>query len=236
MPFDLETPAFVIDGDALLARAICLSRGLDNCQFLYSVKTLAVPEAVLIAREAGWLIEVVSRDEYDFVRAIGVRAEEIILNGPSKDDDLLKAALSGGARVHADSEEELRRAASIRATVASGRLGVRLGFGVTDPRWARFGIDTGDLDSSIRVLAQACNGQVLNGFHVHSEQIEGVYKSSWQSPHERLALRAPIRITQAPTSNGLTSVGGSPSRAWFLREQLPGTHRVSSSLLERLHY
>jgi diaminopimelate decarboxylase len=168
MPFDLETPAFVIDGDALLARAICLSRGLDNCQFLYSVKTLAVPEAVLIAREAGWLIEVVSRDEYDFVRAIGVRAEEIILNGPSKDDDLLKAALSGGARVHADSEEELRRAASIRATVASGRLGVRLGFGVTDPRWARFGIDTGDLDSSIRVLAQACNGQVLNGFHVHS--------------------------------------------------------------------
>jgi diaminopimelate decarboxylase len=168
MLFDLKTPAFVIDGDALFTRAICLSKAFNKCQFSYSVKTLAVPEAVQAAREAGWLIEVVSRDEFDFVRGIGIKPEEIIVNGPSKDDDLLRAALRGGAVVHADSEEELRRAAAIQAALGSGRIGVRLGLGVTDPRWARFGIDAGEVDAIVRLLAKACNGQSLRGFHVHS--------------------------------------------------------------------
>lgn len=168
MPFDIETPSYVIDGDALFARAMYLSRALEKCQFSYSVKTLAVPEAVLIAREAGWCIEVVSRDEYNFVRALGVDPKKMILNGPSKENDLLTEALLGGAIVHADSEEELTRAVTIRASVDSGRVGVRLGFGVTDPRWARFGIDVGEMDAAVRTIAKLSDGQAPNGFHVHS--------------------------------------------------------------------
>lgn len=166
--FHIDTPAFVIDGDALLSRAICLSKSFDQCRFSYSVKTLAVPEAVLAAREAGWLIEVVSRDEYDFIREIGIHPDEIIVNGPAKSDGLLRIALEGDAIVHVDSEEELRRAAAIRQTLASGRLGIRLGLGVSDPRWARFGIDIAHPEDSVRTIAEACDGHVLGGFHVHS--------------------------------------------------------------------
>lgn len=165
---NFETPAFVVDGDALVARASMLARAVDGCRFSYSVKTLPVPEAVLLAREAGWLVEVVSREEYEFACGLGISAGEIILNGPSKDDELLRTALDYGAIVHADSEEELRRAAALRASTASGRLGVRLGLGITDPRWARFGIDASDEGATVRLLAEACGGWSLSGFHVHS--------------------------------------------------------------------
>ena len=59
----LETPAFVVDIDAIAARTAALAGAVDGCSFAYSVKTLPVPEAVRAARDAGWLIEVVSEHE-----------------------------------------------------------------------------------------------------------------------------------------------------------------------------
>ena len=128
---DIETPVFVVDGDLLFDRAASLKKCFDECRFAYSLKTLPIAEGVILARDAGWLIEVVSRQEYDFARKAGIEPGSIVLNGPSKDDALLRLALEGGAIVHCDSEEELRRAASIAASY-SGRLGVRLGLGVAD--------------------------------------------------------------------------------------------------------
>ncbi len=166
---DLDTPAFVIDGGALFERTATLARAVDGCRFAYSVKTLPVPEAVLLASEAGWLVEVVSKDECAFVQNLGVSLGEVIINGPSKDDELLRLGLGSGAIVHVDSDEELSRARAIRAVLPSGRLGVRLGLGVTDPMWGRFGLDASDINGAIRRLADSSdpNGPIT-GFHVHS--------------------------------------------------------------------
>lgn len=165
---DVETPAFVIDGDALFERAREISGGQKPCEFCYSVKTLPVAEAVLLASQGGWLTEVVSREEFDFVCGLGIDVRRIVLNGPTKDDRLIEAALEKGAIVHADSLEELWRAARLCSSADGMRLGARLGLGITDPRWARFGIDASKPDSAIRSLAALSSSLPIRGFHVHS--------------------------------------------------------------------
>jgi diaminopimelate decarboxylase len=165
---DHETPFFLIDGDVLAARLTELSRLTSPSILSYSVKTLPVAEALLEAVTAGWLVEVVSQDEFSFARQLGVAGASIVVNGPSKSDALLLEALRSGAIVNVDSEEELHRAAQLADQTPSWRVGVRLGLGVSDPQWARFGVDATDTGDCIKRICKATTGRRILGFHVHS--------------------------------------------------------------------
>ena len=56
-----------------------------NVEYGYSVKTNRDSELILYAnRSLGWKIEVVSPDEYNYVKGMGINDEDIILNGPCK--------------------------------------------------------------------------------------------------------------------------------------------------------
>ena len=94
------------------------------------------------------------------------------MNGPAKSCALLKAALEDGAITHVDSEEELHRAVTMMLDGTRGRLGVRLGAGVAEPGWARFGVDVSCQAASVRRLADVGKGRI-RGFHVHSGTSQG---------------------------------------------------------------
>ena len=58
-----------------------------NLQFGYSVKTNRDKELITYANtRLKWNIEVVSPDEYFYVKSLGICEEDIILNGPCKID------------------------------------------------------------------------------------------------------------------------------------------------------
>lgn len=163
-----ETPAYVVDLKALSEYCRALNGGSDRL-LSYSLKTLPVPEAVVQVNRAGWLIEVVSAEEYEFAAECGIPSSDIILNGPAKADALIVQALTGGGLVHADSLSELTRAAKFQRDIAKqGRVGLRLGLGVAEPAWSRFGIDISEESLAIEQIVQSAQGVPVKSFHVHS--------------------------------------------------------------------
>jgi diaminopimelate decarboxylase len=163
-----ETPAYVLDLNALSERCQALRGGADRL-LSYSLKTLPVPEAIVQVNRAGWLIEVVSAEEYEFAAQCGIPSSDIILNGPAKADSLIVQALTGGGLMHADSLDELTRAAKIQRDIArQGGLGLRLGLGVAEPAWSRFGIDISDESTAIEQIVNSTYGVPVTSFHVHS--------------------------------------------------------------------
>jgi diaminopimelate decarboxylase len=163
-----ETPAYVLDRDALRHRFRALKEQSD-CLLSYSVKTLPVAEALIDAYQANWYVEVVSAGEYEFAEKCGIPGENIILNGPLKSDSILSRTLKHGGLIHVDSLSELQRASKLFKTCSQrGRLGIRLGLGVTDPAWARFGIDVSDESQAIKQIVQTTKDVRVRSFHVHS--------------------------------------------------------------------
>ena len=137
------------------------------CAFGYSVKTNHLRWLLDIAREEGYLAEVVSPDEYDCVRMLGVPDREIIYNGPQKRDTAL-TALRAGALVNLDSLQECElicRAAREGAPegLPAPRIGLRVNFDLEarcpgettcGPEVSRFGLceENGDLGRAVRLL------------------------------------------------------------------------------------
>jgi len=175
-----ETPAYVLDLNALSERCRTLN-GEAHRLLSYSLKTLPVSEAVVEVNRVGWLIEVVSAEEYEFAAQCGIPGSDVILNGPVKTDSLILQALASGGLVHADSLSELTRAAKIQSDHAKqGRLGLRLGLGVAEPAWSRFGIDVSNESVALEQIVQSAHGVPVKSFHVHSGKIESACRSFWK--------------------------------------------------------
>ena len=150
------------------------------CAFGYSVKTNHLRWLLDIAREEGYLAEVVSPDEYDCVRMLGVPDREIIYNGPQKRDTAL-TALRAGALVNLDSLQECElicraaREGSLEG-IPAPRIGLRVNFDLEarcpgettcGPEVSRFGLceENGDLGRAVRLLREA--GLRVGGLHMH---------------------------------------------------------------------
>ena len=143
----------------------------------YSVKTNHCPHLFQTAMEFGWRGEVVSPDEYAFVKSCGCPEDRIIYNGPQKRDTVL-AACRAGAMVNLDNLEEVALVA--RSLTGEEKkhsvIGIRVNYdlesecpGETTCRQVvgRFGIsyENGDVEKAIRMLREA--GIPLRGLHMH---------------------------------------------------------------------
>lgn len=124
-------------------------RHYHNVQLAYSVKTNYIPAIIRLAREKGLMAEVVSGLEYELVKRVGYRGNEIIFNGPLKDEAELFRAFDDGAVVQFDSAEEievlkqyLRRNPGKRV-----RCAVRCNFDIDEPERSRFGLDAENGDA-----------------------------------------------------------------------------------------
>ena len=130
----LRTPCYVLDEDQYLEnirefRFHFEQRWGGRCLFGYSVKTNHLRWPILLAREEGFLAEVVSPDEYEMVRGLGFADTEIIYNGPQKRDTVL-TAMQQGALVNLDSlsECETVAAAARKGELEGASVGLRVNF------------------------------------------------------------------------------------------------------------
>lgn len=136
----------------------------------HSYKTNYIPQLCLVAHNSGAYAEVVSQMEYDLAIRLGIAPERIILNGPVKDDALLRDALFAGVMLNVDSMGEADRVMAIAQAhpERSFGMGARLNFRMEGLRRSRFGIDT-DGDAPERLLAalEEVPNLRLRGIHCH---------------------------------------------------------------------
>lgn len=136
----------------------------------HSYKTNYIPQLCQAAYAEGAYAEVVSRMEFDMALRFGASPSRIIVNGPVKDDSLLRDALLHGCMLNVDSIGEARRALAIVDAHADRRfrLGVRLNLPMEGRARSRFGIDAeGD---ELRALAgelRARPNLAFDGIHCH---------------------------------------------------------------------
>ena len=181
---DLQTPCYILDEDQYRQNIRAFQEAFRSawggaCAFGYSVKTNHLRWPLLIAREEGFLAEVVSPDEYAYVRGLGVPEAEIIYNGPQKGETVL-SALAAGALVNLDSLEECglvaRAAEAGRLEADALRVGLRVNFDLearcpgettAGKEVSRFGIceENGDLGRAVEMLRRA--GVPVGGLHMH---------------------------------------------------------------------
>jgi diaminopimelate decarboxylase len=136
----------------------------------YSYKTNYLPAACKIAKEHGVLAEVVSGLEYDLALKIGYEGENIIFNGPLKNERELNKAFDNGSVVHFDSYaevESLKKYLEVNPD-KSVRCALRCNFDVGESKRSRFGFDA-EIGEVERVYKELFNISGCNpiGIHCH---------------------------------------------------------------------
>ncbi|HEX5740205.1 MAG TPA: type III PLP-dependent enzyme [Pilimelia sp.] len=168
--------AYVYRRASLVAAAAAVRAALPpRGRLLYAVKANSDPRVVaaLLPHVDG--LEVASGGELLLARALGAR--RIAFAGPGKTDEALAEAVDAGARVHAESVQELRRLAWVARGRAAGAVPVALRVnpagaalpgshrmaGVPTP----FGMALAQVGAALAVAAQAPALRV-DGWHVHA--------------------------------------------------------------------
>ncbi len=157
----------------------------------YSYKTNYLPALCVEAHRRGLYAEVVSGMEYEIARACGVPHDRIIFNGPVKTEAELDTALTGGARVNADSLDELATIATVVSQHPDRRfsIGLRCNLEMAwQGRASRFGLS--DANGDLRRAAEAAGAMPnvrLAGLHCHFS-----YDRSAASYARRMAMMIEI--------------------------------------------
>ena len=129
---DRKTPYYVIDKKELDDNFRKLKQALDhywgNGIIGYSYKTNALPWVISHFDSLGCYAEVVSEDEYNLARHIGVAKEQILYNGPIKTKETFLEAVANGCIVNIDSRRELDWLSE--ASLADARIGLRVNFDI----------------------------------------------------------------------------------------------------------
>lgn len=107
----IKTPYFLINQDALTEGLEKLNKALitawPNYIIGYSYKTNALPWVINYFRDNGCYAEVVSDDEYELAKTIGVEKAHVIYNGIAKTKETFLEAIKNHAIVNIDSEYEI---------------------------------------------------------------------------------------------------------------------------------
>jgi len=109
----------------------------------YSYKTNYTPNICRIVDELGGYAEVVSEMEYDLAKAIGVKGNHIIYNGPYKTTHSVRSALQSGAIVNLDSMCDYLNVMLVASESPDREfvVGIRCNFLLAGSERTRFGVD-----------------------------------------------------------------------------------------------
>ena len=109
---ELKTPYYVIHKEELDSNFKKLKDAIEkhwsNYVIGYSYKTNALPWVIKHFDALGCYAEVVSEDEYNLAKLIGVQKNHIIYNGPIKTKETFIEALEDGCIVNIDSQREIQ--------------------------------------------------------------------------------------------------------------------------------
>lgn len=85
-----------------------LKQSYNNSEVHYAIKACYIPAVIKIMKKNGVKFETMSDFEYELLKKINVKSQDIILNGPGKTYELLNKAINDNVEIiNADSESEL---------------------------------------------------------------------------------------------------------------------------------
>lgn len=165
------TPLFMVDSHNVAAELDRMrsefQKVYERSKVAYSVKTNYLPLLIEQAHQAGHMIEVVSRHEWEYVRRLGVADSNIIFNGPVKFRDDLESALDAGVILNVDSREELDTVDGIaRTRQEKVSVGVRISPVLPNGRQSRFGIHPNEFIAWMEDVNRPENLEI-RGLHLH---------------------------------------------------------------------
>lgn len=191
----LPTPYFLFDQKILQNYFDMLTTALKtnwpNYRIGYSFKTNSLPWLVNFYKRQGVCAEVVSKDEYGLARYLGFGDDEIIYNGPYKDEQSFRDVVLASGYVNIDSKWELAWLEKLSGELAQGRpaeglyserkelcVGIRVNFdleqmcpgettmGETSGRFG-FSYENGEFAKALDQIRGIPNVRVT-GLHLHS--------------------------------------------------------------------
>lgn len=143
----------------------------------YSFKTNYTPFLLKAVKEEGFVAEVVSEIEYELAELIGFSGNRILLNGPIKDEPLLRKAIDNNGVVNLDSRYEIDTVLKIKQQSPEKEIsvGLRINMELNTRNGAsaiqgglpesRFGFTDEVLQEIIPILRTA--GIKINAVHGH---------------------------------------------------------------------
>jgi len=141
-----------------------------NVEFTWSYKTNYLKAICAILHQEGETAEVVSEFEYEKARRLGIPGNQIVFNGPYKPKEALRTAILEGARINADTFEEISDIEEIAKELGQKvKIGIRINMDTgIQPQWSRFGfnLESGQAEDAVKRIA-ASEWLELNGLHCH---------------------------------------------------------------------
>ena len=179
---EFKTPYFLIDKKMLDKNIDDFQDALKsiwpNSQLSYSVKTNSLPWLLEYLHKKNVYAEVVSDEEYLLAKKCGFFDNQIVFNGPIKENDSFVSALEHGAIVNIDSKRELELVKKANK-IYGDNIGIRINpnpemFDVGDIGYLedgfRFGFSdaTGELEMAIDNVREKSNSI---GLHLHCNSV-----------------------------------------------------------------
>lgn len=175
----MKTPYYIIHKNALddnfQKLQSALKKHWGNSIVGYSYKTNALPWIAKHFDKLGCYAEVVSEDEYNLAKFLGVRQDRIIYNGPIKTKETFVDAIKNRCIVNVDSQRELDWITEFDAP--SKRIGIRVNFDIERlcpgqsqcaEEGGRFGfcLENGEFAKVVDRLQKA--NVTISGIHLHT--------------------------------------------------------------------
>ena len=239
---NIITPYFIIDIRALENELNKLKDALQsawpNYLIGYSYKTNALPWVIGFFKEQNCFAEVVSDDEYELAKSIGVEKNHIIYNGIAKSKTTFLEAVKNHAVVNVDAEYEIDWLDELRP--GHHEVGIRVNFDLESKcpgqtqcgeEGERFGFcyENGEL---IRAIEKIRSKNVkVSGLHLHKSsktRMPEIYKAIAKTAVE-IAERYNLKLDYVDIGGGF--FGGLEAKPQF--PEYFGL--VSSILQEKFH-
>lgn len=176
---NLETPCFIVDENDFCNNIRRFYKALrqfySNVIISYSVKTNSLPFLLTLIDENSCHCEVVSYDEYELAKRMGIAVSHIIYNGPMKSKETFIEAVEQGAYVNIETQRELNWLLEYKGAI-KGKIGIRLNInlGLVSPEDAKenqgssrfgFSYENGEFQKAYHNLTD--HGIRVDGIHVH---------------------------------------------------------------------
>lgn len=222
------SPLFVLSENKIRQNYRTANRVFKNryprVQFAWSYKTNYLNAVCSVFHSEGSWAEVVSGFEYERALKLGVKGEQIIFNGPDKDDEILLKAIKLNSKIHIDHFDELYKIIELAEKHdLKPRVAIRVNMDVgVYPKWDRFGFnfENGEAWNAIKRIILSKKLQ-LTGLHTHI----GTYMmtaEAYRIAAVNLASLAKSVNSQFGISLDYIDLGGGfPSNKTLLGQYLP---------------
>ncbi len=239
----MKTPYFVIDEQILNKYYDMLSDSLTrhwgNYHIGWSFKTNSLPWLVTYMKNKGAFAEVVSDDEYKLAKYMGFGDNEIIYNGPYKEEESFDAVIKAGGYVNMDSVREIEWLENLcKANPdAHYEVGIRVNFNLEamcpgettmGKESGRFGFcyETGKFAEALNRL-RAMDGVSIVGLHLHSSTKSRSVKVFESIAKTACSLKREFNLNLKYVDIGGGYCGGMEGRPEY-PDYFPGVCRILS--------